>query len=629
MATEIKTYDAIRNYAEDGKAAFASQIYDEHLKRFQQDINGVVDNGFVYDISAAHNNTKYADLSAALGTNGGNIPQEYRKGGMSVKFVQSSDNKYVQYRLISDEWSINTDNWSLSENNVLIEHHEYILVYVDNEHRFIAGIKSDGSIEWTYGVPTPVKEFVEVFVKEYTSKFDNIPLQKEENYKDYLEMTIDLEQKIVSYRSKDGTLHEYAVDIENLNVGDVHYKNDIPQQIKDYVDSHQPAQEAIPYNDMTSIGSKVLKIYNPYKERKQHQYTGQMHCHSWTKFSGHQGEFPYGYSIEYTESLTAEERQALLEQVAAEFVQKHKDLGFDFMALTNYAQFGDVTHEPAVMPANFLWLCDSYETTTETLGVYQHMVVHCAPNFSVPYGTGTFKEVMDRVQDYGCISQWPHPTDLETYATPEVIATVKSRLRLMEVWDGISMRKYDAQGNMTNREAVVAGVMSDAPYDDLITQGNFAFCMAISDERPAMGRIGTDMTTPNAPKNIKNGCIKVFADNLTSEDIFNSLLMGNFYASSDSDVNINSVTIADGRYTVDVGIEGVVVEFLKEDNTIVKTVTTSAGSTVAYYDITGSEQFVRARIYKLNNLPYNADYWYYNKEWIVWTQPVFISKIIL
>ena len=39
MSTEIKTYDAIRNYAEDGIAAFASQIYDEHLERFQQDIN--------------------------------------------------------------------------------------------------------------------------------------------------------------------------------------------------------------------------------------------------------------------------------------------------------------------------------------------------------------------------------------------------------------------------------------------------------------------------------------------------------------------------------------------------------------------------------------------------------------
>lgn len=36
---EIKTYDVIKNYAEDGKAAFAEQIYDTALKKFQSQIN--------------------------------------------------------------------------------------------------------------------------------------------------------------------------------------------------------------------------------------------------------------------------------------------------------------------------------------------------------------------------------------------------------------------------------------------------------------------------------------------------------------------------------------------------------------------------------------------------------------
>lgn len=384
--------------------------------------------------------------------------------------------------------------------------------------------------------------------------------------------------------------------------------------------------DIIPYNDSISVGTKVLRIYNPYKDIKSHQYTGQMHCHTWTKFSEYPGiKFPYGYTQEQTLAMTDAERLATLENVATAFVQRHKDEGYDFIALSNYAQFGDVTHKPAVMPKNFLWLCNSYETTSITLGIKQHMIVHRAPDFAVMYNSGTFKDVMNWVQDNGCICQWPHPTDIGTYASPEVIATVRSRLRFMEVWDGISMRRYDAQGNMTNRNIVVAGVMPDDPYDDIIKQGNFTFCMAISDERPTIGRsTDVEMTTPNSSKNIKNGCVKVFADNLTSEDIFNSLLTGNFYASSNSDVNINSVTIANGRYTVDVGIEGTVVEFLKENNTVVKTVNTSVDNTVADYDISGDEQFVRARIHKLNNRPYNADYWYYNKEWIVWTQPVFI-----
>lgn len=39
MATDIKTYGAIRNYAEDGKAAFAEQVYDTALQKFQSQIN--------------------------------------------------------------------------------------------------------------------------------------------------------------------------------------------------------------------------------------------------------------------------------------------------------------------------------------------------------------------------------------------------------------------------------------------------------------------------------------------------------------------------------------------------------------------------------------------------------------
>lgn len=78
--------------------------------------------GGVFDISAYNLSgdplapTKYADLEAALGTNGANIPAAIRKGGMSVKFVCSSDNKYVQYRLMADEWSTTESDWQGIDN---------------------------------------------------------------------------------------------------------------------------------------------------------------------------------------------------------------------------------------------------------------------------------------------------------------------------------------------------------------------------------------------------------------------------------------------------------------------------------------------------------------------------------
>jgi lysophospholipase L1-like esterase len=60
-----------------------------------------------------HTLATYADLSAALAA----IPSnDYKKGGMSIKFVQSSDNKYVQYRLMSDTFNITPANWQGVDN---------------------------------------------------------------------------------------------------------------------------------------------------------------------------------------------------------------------------------------------------------------------------------------------------------------------------------------------------------------------------------------------------------------------------------------------------------------------------------------------------------------------------------
>lgn len=77
--------------------------------------SGGVAAAIVFDISAYHATgstlATYADLAAALGYDGANVPASVRKGGMSVKFVQSSDNKYVQYMLMSDSFNTTVSNW--------------------------------------------------------------------------------------------------------------------------------------------------------------------------------------------------------------------------------------------------------------------------------------------------------------------------------------------------------------------------------------------------------------------------------------------------------------------------------------------------------------------------------------
>ena len=71
--------------------------------------------GEVFDISQYNavggTLTPYADLAAALGVDGANVPSSVRRGGMSIKFVQSSDNKYMQFRLMATTWSTNVGDW--------------------------------------------------------------------------------------------------------------------------------------------------------------------------------------------------------------------------------------------------------------------------------------------------------------------------------------------------------------------------------------------------------------------------------------------------------------------------------------------------------------------------------------
>ena len=106
------------------KVECESGIGDSEVKPMSQKAitNEIVNNGSAFDISA-YNATdgvlaKYADLTAALAALN-TIPDAYKRGGMSVKFVQSSDNKYVEYRLTSNSWSIDIDMWQKVEGEII------------------------------------------------------------------------------------------------------------------------------------------------------------------------------------------------------------------------------------------------------------------------------------------------------------------------------------------------------------------------------------------------------------------------------------------------------------------------------------------------------------------------------
>lgn len=98
--------------------------------------------GEVFDISVYNNNAKYADLAAALGTDGEHVPQSLRKGGMSVKFVWSSDNKYVQYRLMADTFSTILSDWKNDNEIWDSSSFHQDLMFSDEFNNIVGGFKN-------------------------------------------------------------------------------------------------------------------------------------------------------------------------------------------------------------------------------------------------------------------------------------------------------------------------------------------------------------------------------------------------------------------------------------------------------------------------------------------------------
>lgn len=105
-------------------AAYMNGI-DPRPKKGSQNLvtsGGVFDNMGALDVSELnatenpHTLARYVDLSAALAA----IPSDYQKGGMSIKFVQSSDNKYVQARCMAQNFTTDVTQWQGVDDGSLI-----------------------------------------------------------------------------------------------------------------------------------------------------------------------------------------------------------------------------------------------------------------------------------------------------------------------------------------------------------------------------------------------------------------------------------------------------------------------------------------------------------------------------
>lgn len=109
-------YDGERASANNSwEAGETIEVYYDGTSYYANNVAGVSSDG-VFDVSIKYPTSGVEGgntytLEGALSVLNTNLSSNKKKGGMSIKFVQSSDHKYVQYRLMSDAWSLNVSDW--------------------------------------------------------------------------------------------------------------------------------------------------------------------------------------------------------------------------------------------------------------------------------------------------------------------------------------------------------------------------------------------------------------------------------------------------------------------------------------------------------------------------------------
>ena len=226
----------------------------------------------VFDISAYNltegQPTSYADLEAALGVDGANVPLQFRKGGMSVKFVQSSDNNYIQARLMANSFTTDVTQWAIAEEGVYVENPEFAYVKTDAEDKILWAIKKDGGIYYGAGVPQQVIDYINEKIAELSlDEYEDIVAFLDGLEEGDKTLQILLNEKVDKEEGKSLINAEYAdgvSQIENIEFAEVHTDADdkvlygVKQDGDFYFGAGVPSQVQDELNNMAD--SKVDKV---------------------------------------------------------------------------------------------------------------------------------------------------------------------------------------------------------------------------------------------------------------------------------------------------------------------------------------------------------------------------------
>lgn len=350
---------------------------------------------------------------------------------------------------------------------------------------------------------------------------------------------------------------------------------DLEVNIKNEINSKM--RERLKYNDLYYKSGILRRCYNPYKNGGTNLFAGQLHCHM--RYKNENDEIVY-----YNNGTMAGA------------LQNYLDAGYDFMVITDYGHIGELTiPNSADIPQGLLWMCNSCEAdfsgSSNPNEPKRHM---CIYNTGSPISyRGTWisaQDYADIAKHQGKIITLAHPFYTDTYQPPEVVAQIKNGIRFCEVYNGLE-EWHESEGD--DWITLPSGKDTDYAWEIMLDNGVVTWGIAVSDAH----------TTTNLSF-IKNGCVKVFCDEKSRFDIIKNLSLGNFYAVSNIDISLQSLSFENGLYSINVG-QTATIEFIKENGVVVST----TNGTQASYQMTGEEKYIRAKVTLTNGEK-------------IWTQPI-------
>ena len=211
----ITIYNGLDSDATDQALSVAQgKVLDGKISQLGQQV--------IYDVTANNASAKFASLSALLSSENLStlIPVAIRCGGMSIRFVQSPDNKYVQYRLIANEWSTNTDDWAIADEGVYVENPEFAEIHTDAEGKVLYGVKQDGDFHFGAGIPPQIVDALNSKVNIETGKglinTEVANAQSTVASEEFLKLITDEDNRIILGIRKNGAV--YIPSLQNSSI---------------------------------------------------------------------------------------------------------------------------------------------------------------------------------------------------------------------------------------------------------------------------------------------------------------------------------------------------------------------------------------------------------------------------